>query len=61
MITLSAATKAGAVCPSLLSPEVQFCKIPKMHLEAVIRLGSSRSQQTIQAFTTRPLFPATKS
>jgi hypothetical protein len=36
MITLSAAAKAGAVCLSLLSPEVQFCKLPKMHLDAVV-------------------------
>jgi hypothetical protein len=36
MITLSVAAKAGAVCLSLLSPEVLICRLPKMHLDAVI-------------------------
>jgi hypothetical protein len=36
MITLSAAAKAGAVCLSLLSPEVLFCKIPKLQTDVVI-------------------------
>jgi hypothetical protein len=35
MISLAAAAKAGAVCLSLLSAEVQFCKLPNVDRELV--------------------------
>jgi hypothetical protein len=56
MITLSAAAKAGAVCLSLLSPEVLFCKIPKMHLDAVVCMsdGCRTPQNLYREWRHRP-------
>jgi hypothetical protein len=47
MITLSAAVKAGAVCLSLLSPEVQLCKLTKMHLDAVCMRDGCRTPKQL--------------
>jgi hypothetical protein len=56
MISLCAAAKAGAVCLSLLSPEVQFCKLPKMHLDAVICMsdGCRTPQQLYREWRHHP-------
>ena len=55
MITLSAAVRAGVVCLSLLSPDVQFCKLPKMNLDVVcIRDGCRTPKQLSREWRHHP-------